>query len=68
MCRLKAKTAKVVEQCSSLVSRKGEYSKSFSKTKVFKLQVCKVLLKYRFIKHFITSQLLYSAEKFDFSI
>ena len=43
MCRLKAKADKVVESCSSLVSRKGEYSKSFSKTKVFKLQVCKVL-------------------------
>ena len=42
MCRLKAK-AGIVESCSSLVSRKSEYSKSFSKTKVFKLQVCKVL-------------------------
>ena len=43
MCRLKVKAGKVMEKCSSLVSRKGEYSKSFSKTKVFKLQVCKVL-------------------------
>ena len=43
MCRLKEKARKVVESCSSLVSRKGEYSKSFSKTKVFKLQVCEVL-------------------------
>ena len=43
MCRLKTKARKVVESCSSLVSRKGEYSKSFSKTQVFKLQNCKVL-------------------------
>ena len=43
ICRIKVKAGKVVEQCSSLVSRKGEYSKSFSETKVFKIQVCKVL-------------------------
>ena len=58
-----------MESCSSLVSRKGEYSKSFSKTKVFKLQVCKVLLKYRFIKHFFLPPNCYTQQKkFDFSI
>ena len=41
MCRLKAKAGKVVEYCSSLVSRKCEYSKSFSKTKY---------LNYKFVK------------------
>ena len=43
MCRLKAKADKVVESCSSLVSRKGEYSKSFSKQKY---------LNYKFVKCF----------------
>ena len=43
MCTLKAKAGKVGESCSSLVSRKGEYAKSFSKTKVFKLQISKLL-------------------------
>ena len=43
MCRLKVKAGKIVEWCSSLVSRKGEYSKSFSKQKC---------LNYKFVKCF----------------
>ena len=43
MCRLKAKVRKVAESCSSLGSRKGEYSKSFLKQKY---------LNYKFVKCF----------------
>ena len=68
MCRLKAKAGKLWNRAQILVSRKCEYSKSFSKTKVFKLQVCKVIRKYRFINHFFLPPNCYTQQKSSISV